>query len=56
MSEERGTVVLVHLMKPYGGVELQRNSFRTSTFDLGEWITSPPDFLPPAKDPSIHIE
>jgi len=45
MSEEHGTVVPVHLMKLDGEVELQRNSFRTSTLDLGEWITSPPDFF-----------
>jgi len=45
MSEEHGTAVPVHLMKPYGGVELQRNSFRTSTLDLGEWLTSPTDFF-----------
>jgi len=45
MSEEHGTAFPVHLMEPYGGVELLLNWFRTSTLGLGEWLTLPPDFF-----------
>ena len=47
----QGNVATVHAMKAYRGKKLQLHSFLTSTLDAGEWSTSRPGHITPAKEP-----
>jgi hypothetical protein len=50
-----GEVVPVHIMKAYGGVEVQV-LILNSSLGAGEWSASHPSHFTPGKEPPLPIE